>query len=106
MEKRSFLLFEVFENVGISDNMKLLLGELWNIAVLPFVHAEEDTEKSTVTTHPDDELSFFSKFTQIQKQGSFRKGYVKIKNKRKLPQELFWTSKSSSRGIHSLLSSQ
>lgn len=98
------VVFEVFENVGISDYMRLLLGELWNIAVLPFIHANEDTEKSTVTTHPDDELSFFPSLPKYRNRGQFEKDELRLK-KGKLPQKLFWTSKSSSRGIHSLLSS-
>ena len=36
------IIFEIFENHIISDNLKNLLLELWEISISPFVDATED----------------------------------------------------------------
>ncbi|XP_053402535.1 uncharacterized protein LOC123544018 isoform X2 [Mercenaria mercenaria] len=73
------VVFEVFENQGFTDDMKLLLRELWNIAVLPFISAQEDVEKTTVTYHPDDELSFFPSLLKYRNRGHFEKDVSRVK---------------------------
>jgi hypothetical protein len=66
-------LFEVFENHDVTENLQLLVNQLWNIAVSPFIYAKEDHQKSTMTYSQDDELSFFPCLPKYRSRGRFKK---------------------------------
>ncbi|CAC5387652.1 unnamed protein product [Mytilus coruscus] len=65
------IIFEIFEHNIISDNLKKLLVELWQISISAFVDATEDNCKEE-TVLKDDQLSFFPALKKYRNRGTFQ----------------------------------
>lgn len=65
------IIFEIFEHHIISDNLKNLLLELWQISISLFVNATKDncTEETALK---EDKLSFFPALKKYRNRGTFQ----------------------------------
>jgi hypothetical protein len=68
-QKEVLIIFEIFEHHIISDNLKNLLLELWQISISLFVNATKDncTEETALK---EDKLSFFPALKKYRNRGT------------------------------------
>lgn len=72
------IIFDIIEVESISNSLKLLLKEMWNIAIDPFIDSLEDTEtQEEITT---EEMSLFPSLPKIRNRGLFEQDKMNMKN--------------------------
>lgn len=90
------IIFDVLENKSIAGSLKLLLKEMWNIAIDPFVDSIPDQESEEEIKN--EEMAFFPSLPKIRNRGVFDQDKRNTRNNRKLE-----TCSKTYRGHPSLL---